>query len=97
MCFKHLKRSVPIRFTGSTFYFRCLRGKQQHKRRGFDWAVPSTCGFTGWVWGAGFLDEWKSVTLADPNPECGIIFDTGKRKTFTNLGEDTARQMFYSH
>ena len=84
MRLKHLKRCVSLRLTESTFHFRCLKGKQRNQRGGFDWAVPCTCVFTKWKWGEAFLEEWHSVTRADPSRICGIVFDTAKRETLTN-------------
>eukprot|EP00435_Cladocopium_sp_Y103_P041796 s1601_g11.t1 len=97
MCFgclryTHITRSEPRKLTASFLHCRCLKGKQQKNRDGFDYAIPAHF-LSGWFWAKAVIDAFRSLAPSRQRA-AGLCFsDEGRPWTIKEVQESMQVEM----
>eukprot|EP00435_Cladocopium_sp_Y103_P017666 s3584_g4.t1 len=97
MCFgclryTHITRSEPRKLTAAFLHCRCLKGKQQKNRDGFDFAIPAHF-LSGWYWAKAVVDAFRSLAPSRQRA-AGLCFsDEGRPWTIKEVQDSMQVEM----
>ena len=75
---KHLRRSYPVKLTGSVLHCWCRGSQQEESKNGFAWSCRAhLVSNPTYNWAVRFLETWKQVP-EEKKDEMGMCFDIEK-------------------